>query len=247
MQGSWYCGVECLKPALAAILERQRSASSGRLPVHRIPLGLLLLSRQQLTPEQLRLGLAEQRSSGAGKIGEWLQRLGFVTELQVTGALARQWSCPVLRMGSVDFAFDRANTLAAIPHRLLEESQMIPADFSEVAGVLLVAFCEAVNHSALYAIERMLGYRTEACFVCPSVLRQALLSSKQIRRPDDVIFDRMEDFGEGARIVASYCAKLGTEQIRLARCGKHVWVRLQRGIGETVNLLLHFPGKSSVP
>ena len=107
MQGARYCGPECLEQALLRVLRRsQRAASPAGLAFHRIPLGLLLLSRQQLTGEQLRTALKLQRESSPAssgkntgvtnrKIGFWLQDLGFVTEHQVTAALARQWSCPM--------------------------------------------------------------------------------------------------------------------------------------------------------
>ena len=106
MQGERYCRTECLERALVEIFVRALPLSHGAtVTSHRVPLGLLLLSRQQLTAGQLRSALAAQRGAGRGlgqkKIGAWLQDLGFSTEREVTAALARQWSCPVLRAGSM--------------------------------------------------------------------------------------------------------------------------------------------------
>src|SRR5579863_3871371 len=68
IQGLRYCGDECAERALADALRRIGSASSqtsSRTTVpHRVPLGLLLLSRQQLTAEQLRAALGAQRTAG---------------------------------------------------------------------------------------------------------------------------------------------------------------------------------------
>jgi len=61
---------------------------------HRVPLGLLLLSRQQMTAAQLRTALERQRASGEGRIGDWLRRWVLPSELQITAAVARQWRVP---------------------------------------------------------------------------------------------------------------------------------------------------------
>ena len=239
MQGAWYCRTECLERALAVLIERTHPVSGRNAgAAHRIPLGLLLLSRQQLTAEQLRTALDLQRSTGKGKIGEWLQNLGFATERQITAALARQWACPVLRTGPEGLGLRR---LTMIPALLLESFQMIPVELAESTGTLLIAFSEHIDHTMLYAVEQMLGYRTEACFVCPSTLQQGLQALAQSRGAGDVMFDRMEDAGECARIVGSYTAKLGAEEVRMAKCGNHIWIRLEGLRREAVNLVLRAP------
>jgi hypothetical protein len=239
MAAAWYCQPECLQMAITEILEREQSVSRREAsPPHRVPLGLLLLSRQQLTTEQLRAALEGQRNSGSGRIGEWVERLGFATEAQVTSALARQWSCPVLRMRLED---SQPECAAAIPLPLLESFQMIPVELSEFTGTLLIAFSEAVDYGALYAIEQMLGVRTEPCFVVASALRKALAALAGQRKSSDVIFRGMENAGACARMVASYAEKVLAGELRLARCGDYIWVRLQKPANETVNLVLEAP------
>jgi len=239
MRGSWYCKAECLERAVSEILDRGGSGSSRDvLSAHRIPLGLLLLSRQQLTAVQLRTALARQRTAGHGKIGEWLQRLGYATEWQITAALARQWSCPVLRNSPATLG---ASRFIPIPVLLLESIQMIPVEFVEASQTLLLAFSEGIDHSVLYAVEQMLGYHTEACFVCPSTLQKGLEALAQIRGSGDVVFDREEDARECARIIVSYAAKVAAEEIRLVKCGNHLWIRLQQLEREAVNLVLRIP------
>lgn len=245
MADFWYCGPECFELALAEILRKENSVPHRELaPSHRIPLGLLLLSRRQLTPEQLRTALEAQRHGGQGKIGEWLQRLGFATEQEITAALARQWSCPVLRKSLENSGANRGGT--PIPMSLLESFQMIPVELAEATGTLLIAFAEGLDHGMLYAIEQMLGYRTDACFVCPSVLRRALETLAQRHDPGDVVFDRMQDTGECAHVIASYAARVSAEKVRLARCGRHLWIRLERSANEPVNLVLRSPATPKV-
>jgi hypothetical protein len=206
---------------------------------------LILLSRQQLTAEQLRAALAAQRSAGSGKIGEWLQRLGFAGEPQITAALARQWSCPVLKYPIDPSTASRA---AAIPVPLLESFQMIPVDFVGNTGTLLIACSESVDHTALYAIEQMLGCRTEACFVASPILQKALRALAKSPRPRDLIFDSAEDVGQDARTIARYVEKKHADQLRLVRCGQHIWIRLEKTgntTTEAVNLLLPAPARTT--
>jgi hypothetical protein len=236
MAGGWYCRPECLQLAITEILQQEQSAiHRDEAPAHRVPLGLLLLSRQQVTPDQLRRALAMQRDSGSGRIGEFLVGLGFTTEAQVTAALARQWSCPVLRTRLGDCMQECA---AEIPLPLLEAFQMIPVEFSEPTGTLLVAFGAAVDYRALYAIEQMLGVRTEPCFVGTSGLRTALAQRAGRGKSNDVVFRRSEEAWAGARIVAGYAEKVLAEELRMARCGDYLWARLERPAHTAINLVL---------
>lgn len=245
MQGVRYCQTECLELALLEFFGRARAVPHhAAVTSHRIPLGLLLLSRQQLTGAQLRTALAAQRAAGRGKIGRWLQELGFATEHQVTAALARQWSCPVLRTNLLTIG---ASRLPPIPVLLLESFQMMPVELVEATGTLFIAFSEGIDYTILYAIEQMLGYHTEPCLVCPSALRKSLQGLVQHRGSGDVIFDRVEDAGECAHIIGNYSAKVGAKEVRLARCGEHLWVRLERLRQETLNLVLRIPTDTPVP
>ncbi len=255
LQGARYCRPECLEPALLELLGRMRPVAQRAADApHRIPLGLILLSRQQLTAEQLRTALSAQRTADRGpsrsqgesnkKIGTWLQELGFATELQVTAALARQWSCPVLRSGAMAMSAARLPAIfPGIPVPLLESFQMMPVELIAGTGTLLIAFSEGIDYTVLLAIEQMLGYRTEACLMCPSTLRKSLQALTRRRGASDVVFDRLEDTHECVQIIGSYSAKVKAEEIRIALCGDHLWVRLERLRQEAVTLLLRISSR----
>jgi hypothetical protein len=243
MDGARYCHTECLELALIEGFGRARRVPRhAAIASHRIPLGLLLLSRGQLTAEQLRAALAAQRAAGQGKIGAWLQMLGFTSEREVTAALARQWSCPVWsRLGEREIA---TSHFPSIPALLLESFQMIPVNLVEATRTLLIAFSEGIDYTALYAIEQMLGYHTEPCLVSPGTLQNSLQALARRRVSKDVILNHVEDGAECARIIGSYTAKVHAEEIRMARCGKHLWVRLERLGHDTVNIVLTSPDEN---
>jgi hypothetical protein len=245
IQGLRYCVDGCLERALAEAFGRAHSAPRRAAGPHRIPLGLLLLSRQHLTPEQLRAGLTAQRAAGRGRIGEWLQTLGFVTEQQVTAALARQWSCPVLRSDSLPLpGLERA---PQIPVALLESALMVPVAYVEATATLHIAFSEGIDYGALYALEQMLRCRTEPCLAIPSLLRKRLQTLLEQRGESEILFDRVADLAEFARIVQSYSVRLAASEIRMATCGRLVWVRLLRPASHPLDLLLRSPAESASP
>ncbi len=244
IQGLRYCRDECVERALGDALRRTLSASQRAIAPHRVPLGLLLLSRQQLTVEQLRAALDRQRTAGYGRIGEWLQTLGFASEQQVTAALARQWSCPVLRTDSSPLASSHA---PQIPLTLLQSFVMIPVDYVHATSTLHMAFGEGIDYSVLYAIEQMVGCHTQSCMAVPSFVRQHLQTLSGHRGESEVVFDRVADGAEFSRIVRSYCVRLAASEIRLAACGPHLWVRLLRPPRPPLDLLLRSPREASSP
>lgn len=236
-QGSWYCLEGCLERNLVEAFWRARAQAKSAPPRHRIPLGLLLVSRQQLTVEQLRTALEAQRAAGYGRIGEWLQHMGFSSEQQITAALARQWSCPVLRSDTFGRGAGRA---PHIPPALLRWRFMAPLDFVEPTATLHMAFGGELDHTSLYAIEHILGRRTEACLVAPSLLQRYLAKLPDARGESEVVFERVTDASELAHIACSYCARISASEIRLAACGPHLWIRLLRSPSRpSMDLLLY--------
>lgn len=237
LSGSWYCSPQCLEKAVRQNFSRGRvTALPKRSARHRIPLGLLMLSRGQLTNPQLRAALEAQRASGHGRIGQWLEHMGFATEQQVTAGLGLQWACPVLPASA---PHDPA-CLGLLPFSLLESFRMLPVRFVAATRILYVAFCDGIDYTALNAIEQMLDCRTEACLLSHSALERGLEQMAEQFRTRDLSFESRRDVGEMARITCSYALKLGAEEVRIVHCGDYLWTRLQSGDTAT-NLLFRRP------
>lgn len=242
LEGSRYCDA-CLEPALHNAFRQGQSMPRRLRSPHRIPLGLTLLSRQQVSAGQLQAALAAQKHAGHGRIGEWLQALGFVTERQVTIALARQWSCPVLRD---NFAHPASSQAPQIPLALLAAFDMVPVDFVEARRILHVACCEGIEYSALYAVEQMTECRTQPWMASPSFVRPRLQAVSAQRRENEIVFDGIADDAEFARIIRSYCIRVGAGEICVAACHPHRWVRLLRRARAPLDLLC-FSGRDVRP
>ncbi len=222
LQGVFYCQPQCLETALIRQLSRLRIMAPSPQPPNRIPLGLLMVARGKLTYVEVRAALEAQRRARYGKIGEWIEKLGFATEQEVTTALALQWGCPVAS------SFDPSSVPSpgSIPLPILEAFQMLPLNYVASTNTLYLAFGERVDHAALYAIEKILDCRTQPCVAGRKSIARQLDSMRQMPRPSDVEFGPMNDLAEMARIASSYTARLTPEQVRLSRVGRFIWLRL---------------------
>jgi hypothetical protein len=222
LQGIFYCQPQCLDTALIGQLSRLRVTAPSPQPPNRIPLGLLMVARGKLTHIEVRAALEAQRRARYGKIGEWIEKLGFATEQEVTTALALQWGCPV----ASSFDPSTIQSPGSIPLPILEAFQMVPLNYAAATNTLCLAFGERVDHAALYAIEKILDCRTQPCVAGRKSIARQLDSMRQLPRPCEVEFGPMNDLAEMARIASSYTARLSPEQVRLSRVGRFIWLRL---------------------
>jgi hypothetical protein len=222
LHGNFYCRQECLEIALVGQLSRLSAMSPSAQPPNRIPLGLLMVARGKLTHLEVRAALEAQRHARYGKIGDWVVKLGFASEQDVTNALALQWGCPV-----VSSLYPSPTLLPGnIPLPILDAFQMLPINYAASTKTLYVAFGERVDHAALYGIEQILGCRTQPCVSGRRQIARQLESMRQLSRPRDVEF-WTRDLNEMARITSSYLTRLAPEDIRLSRLGNSIWLRLK--------------------
>ena len=238
--GLSYCAPQCFENAACECFsEACTSVVAASVIRHRVPLGLLMLSRGQLTHPQLQAALEAQGASRHRRLGEWLQELGFATEQQVTAALGLQWACPVLvGRAAHDFACGHM-----LPYRLLERFRILPVQFVAATRIFYVAFCDGIDYTALYAIEQMLDCRTQACVIGRSSMDRELERMGHETRTGDLLFESWHDPAAMAHITCGYAQKLGAEQVRIVACGEYIWVRLEAR-REVLTLLFRNPSAS---
>jgi CheY-like chemotaxis protein len=203
------------------VMRAVRGASAGT--------AVILLTAYGCVPDAV-----EAMRGGAcdyGTIGDWIEKLGFASEREVTAALALQWGCPVA--SSFDLSAD--NSHAHIPVGILEAFRMVPFSYFSSTNTLNLAFGARVDHAALYAIERILECHTQPCVSSPRSVTRQLERLRQVPRPNDVEFLTC-DFNEMARITLSYVARIGPDEVRLSRVGRFIWLRLKRE-GTLTNLV----------
>jgi hypothetical protein len=238
MQNTWYCTPECFENGAAQHFAEMLAQPGEQAPVkHRIPLGLLMISRGQLTSPQLRHALQVQRSAGHGKLGHWLKELGFSGEQQITAGLALQWACPVFALSSSIVPV----CVSMLPLPLLESFRMLPVHYVAATRSLYIGFAEKIDYVVLNAIEQMLDCRTHACMVAPGALEDILEQLRQRARPGEICFAAPTDPEEMARITRGYVTRLGAEGVRARACGNYIWLRV-RGRRSATSLLFRRTG-----
>jgi hypothetical protein len=237
LRGSSYCAPQCFEKAASECFSDACSSIGAAAAVqHRVPLGLLMLSRGHITHPQLQAALEAQRAAGHRRLGEWLEELGFATEPQVTAALGLQWACPVLvSRAPHDFACGRL-----LPYRLLERLRILPVQFVAATRTFYVAFCDGIDYTALYAIEQMLDCRTQACLIGRSTMDRELERMGHEARAGDMLFESWHDPAAMAHITCGYALKLSAEQVRMVTCGEYIWVRIEAK-SEVSTLLFRHP------
>src|SRR5581483_3095338 len=150
LHGPQFCLQECLNREPHRRLQRLSVAPMvERAGSRRVPLGLMMLSRGELTTEQLRHAVDLQNQAGSGRIGEWLRKLGYVDDESLTAALARQWCCPTIK----HLPTTAGN--CTIPFFLLQRFRMAPVHFSSASETLYMAFADKIAYRALLAVEQI--------------------------------------------------------------------------------------------
>ena len=209
--------------------KRSRSASfracvlaPSPQPPNRIPLGLLMVARGKLTYLEVSAALEAQRRARYGKIGEWIEKLGFATEQEVTTALALQWGCPVAS------SFDPSALQCSAAFRCPSSKpfRCCPSTMS-LRPTRSISLSENASTTPL----SMPSKRFSIAAPSPALLDAkgspaSSMPCAKCRVLHDVEFGPMNDLAEMARIASSYTARLTPEQVRLSRIGRFIWLRL---------------------
>ena len=237
MHDNWYCSSRCF--AAAAADEFASLATSGLQRTKRfsrMPLGLLMVRYGLLNGAQFKEIRDEQKEEGA-EIGELLVRLGSVSEKQVTAVRAIQWGCPVFSVPKWGMPAE-----IHIPSTLVRCYSMIPLHYVATTNILLVGFVHGVDYGLLYAIEKITGCKTQACFVTPSDFQSQVKFIEQVNTqsgeetPTEIKFESVQSSSEMARILCSYGVQLEADEAAIGRCKDYLWARVKCG-PKSVDLL----------
>jgi len=239
LQGRWYCSLECFEQGITdAFAELIKLPDEPLTRLHRVPLGLLLLGRGVISEAQLKTALQAQRETGTERLGRWIVRLGIASSQEISAALAAQWGCAVFPFEH-DQRYRECSRL--IPMALLESSRMLPVRYYKESQLLVLAFAEDIDHTAIYAIERLLLSRTQPCVITESAMEQALDEIRLQPRSGETVFEGILDAREMARTIRDYAVNLGAEELILARPRRFLWVRLKAS-EQCWDLMFRLPG-----
>jgi hypothetical protein len=220
----WACGARCLRALVDTAIRRESpttlAPASSSEHAHRVPLGLILLSRGWITQSQLQHALAIQRSANGGRLGRWLIEECGVPEKSILDALALQWNCTVFSLHS----FDPQPMALAVPREVIERTALVPLRVSH-RGLLRLAFADRPNPAAAFALQRISGIEVESGLLshadwksaCQSVLRH---------EPVRCSLEHLPDRETLSRRIASDLAGMAPRASRLVRIHNLFWLRM---------------------
>jgi type IV pilus assembly protein PilB len=133
-----------------------------------LKLGELLLKAQLINQQQLNKALEEQKNTG-GKLGEILQRLGFVTEDDIIECLSHQFGVPSINLRH--FEID-PGVAKIIPVDLARKYNVIPVN--KTGATLTLAMTDPTNIFAMDEITFMTGYRVEPVVASEEAIRERI-------------------------------------------------------------------------
>ncbi|MGB8885552.1 MAG: hypothetical protein WCC87_02465 [Candidatus Korobacteraceae bacterium] len=240
LQDRWYCSPDCFRVGVFRRLEVAAYARRRDPRPNRLPLGLVLLSQGDITASQLREALELQRTAQAGKLGEWLIKLGAVSPQQVITALAVQQGCPV-------FPAQECQALPAAMHwpdALLQRYRAVPIFFNRIQSSLYVGFLETVSHTWLYSLEQMLRCRTQPCIVPAATYQRQLEWQMRTIESETVMINQRQNSVEMAQTIGNYAQQIHAERCSLTACDDHLWTRLEGSGSFHVDFLFRLPAMS---
>ena len=223
-ESGWSCSARCTRARVEAALRREMDARGATRETfrHRIPLGLAMLEQGWITPIALRTALAAQRTSGSGRLGEWLVRQRSASEELVTRALGLQWGCPVLSM-----EFHNPEDLTTLlPRLFIDAFGALPLRVA-ASRILYLGFEDRVDPALALAAGRMTGLDVEAGLVQGSLFRSAHARALESRFPSVELIEAATEQAL-ALAFAKAIEETPAVEARLARIHDCIWLRIWR-------------------
>jgi hypothetical protein len=217
----WACSAHCLR-ALVDIAIRRESPTAHISEFehsHRIPLGLILLTRGWITQFQLQHALAMQRQTG-GLLGRWLIEECGISEERILHALAVQWRCNVFSLHN----FHPQQMAFAAPREVIERIALLPLRVSS-HGPLRLAFADRPNPAAAFALQRMTGLEVQSGLLSHTdwkMAHRALLQCRPIR----CSLEHLSNRETLSRRIASDLTGMAPRASRLVRIQDLFWLRM---------------------
>jgi hypothetical protein len=217
----WYCSVDCFRAASRVRLAELSDERVVEMPHRpRLSIGLVMVSKDYLTGEQLRFATAQCQLSGED-LETGLVRMGLATEWQLASARATQWGCPVLKQDRPGQQVE-----ADIPSALLRAYSAVPLHYSVSAKRLLVGFVYRVEHTLLHGLEQMLGCKAESCFITPTELAMQMGRLTAAPDCDELAFEELMTPGQMANSLSGMAVEVAAREASFVHCRDYIWTRL---------------------
>jgi hypothetical protein len=184
-----------------------------------------------ITRQQLEEAVRCQQEAREGKLGEWLLRLGFVEERQVTCALAHQFGLPMIDLKNSQ---PRKDAVRMIPAQVAESADLLPVSYDNDHGSLRVAVSGPINFHEQETLRRMIGTGVSTYIGDQSEIRSLRDAWYEPRSLDLSRVPSFQSLGELLEVVHSTISTAVKERaadIKAELLEKYLWILVDSGTG----------------
>jgi type IV pilus assembly protein PilB len=128
----------------------------------------MLVKSKLISEDQLKKALAQQ-STGGGRLGSNLVKLGFLTEEDITSFLSKQYGVPSINLAH--FEIDQ-NVIKLVPAEIAQKHMVIP--INRKGSVLTVAMADPSNIFAIDDIKFLSGFKVEPVVAAETSIKNAI-------------------------------------------------------------------------
>jgi len=135
-------------------------------------LGELLVTEGLITNEQIQEGLSEQQKSG-GMLGENLIKLGYITEMDIAGALSTQFGLPYI---DATHCTIMKEVMDILPIEFMNQYQFVILD--KIGSVVTIAISSPLSEKIIDEIVKKTSCQVFAFVSTGSQIKQTIQSAQ---------------------------------------------------------------------
>ena len=180
-----------------------------------------------LTREQLDEAIRLQKKNQEGRLGEWLLKLGFVSEHQITEALAKQYGLPLINLTNPD---TNSDAVRMIPGKVAKRSGVVPVGFDDDQSMLRVAVSAPVDFQSQEAIRRMVHKGLSPYIAEQSAIQHLMerfYDPEELDLSNVPTYDSLDELLDIGREIISLAIDNRAQDIQAELINDFFWMRLE--------------------
>jgi hypothetical protein len=193
----------------------------------RLKLGHILMEGGVITKEQLDQAIAEQHRVQEEKLGHHLMALDFVKEHDITVALSRQFSLPVITLKSPKI---NPNVVNMVPVEIVENSKFFPLEYDALNNRLVLVTYDPSDISTMINLRSMINCEVAIYLSDESVVREMIAqycaAAAAVRKLELALpLRQARNLGELAPLIVKRAQQVNARSLQIRFFSQLVWVR----------------------
>ena len=176
--------------------EPEKKPEKPQVPTTRLRIGDLMVQEGVLNPQNLKMALYAQKSSGL-RLGEQLLRMKLVSEEILLKCLCHQKGLPMMELFGVEVAPEAYRLLT---EAYIDQKQVLPVDFED--GNLIIVHPDPLNLSTIAdEVSRTTGHKVIAMAATKPAIQQAITQYRERMEVFESTLDQMKSEAPDQEVV----------------------------------------------